>query len=318
MTILFISHRIEEVMGLASRIMVLRDGQTVYTNDDPGSFRAEVLSEQMIGTQYSFDQQMRRSHTGSRDVILHYENFSVHRPMEPIRSLDLDIYQGEIIGLTGLSGHGQNALAFGTMHIDPTDGIMRYAPDGVERTVSGPAEAIALGMTFVTEERRKNGLLMGFPVAHNINFLRQCFTRELDLLHLGRAVRFRDPKRCRASAGGAISGCGIVCRSPEQPVQELSGGNQQKVALARAMLLHPKVLFLNEPTRGIDIKSKDTVLSMLEQLNERQHTTIILASSDTDELRRICDRICIFYEGRLEQIHSCSSASLCDTGKGVG
>ena len=96
----------------------------------------------------------------------------------------------------------------------------------------------------------------------------------------------------------------MVCASWEQPIRELSGGNQQKVALARAILMNPKVLFINEPTRGIDIKSKENILNMLAQLNQQEGTTIILASGDIDELKKICDRICVFYEGKLVQILS--------------
>ena len=307
MAIMFISHRIEEVIQISDQVLVLRDGRNVFCSHRREEFRAELLSEKMIGSQYHFSGRRRPPRGPRQNVILHYENFSVHRPLEPIHDLDLDIYEGETVGLTGLNGHGQNALAFGTMGIDPCDGILQFFEDGEAYSLGSPAQAIRRGMTFVTEDRRKNGLLMDFSVEQNINFLRENFTRELDLIHLSNAFRFRDPRRSHRSAMQIIDSCGIVCCSPAQRVRELSGGNQQKVALARAMLLRPRVLFINEPTRGIDIRSKDAVLGLLEKLNEEEHTTIVLASSDLEELKRVCDRICIFYEGRLEQILHCTA-----------
>ena len=318
MTIIFISHRIEEVIQIADQILVIRDGRNVFCSNRKDEFRADLLSEKMIGTQYHFTSRMRPSHGTRQGVILHYENFSVHRTLEPIHDLNLDIYEGETVGLTGLNGHGQNALAFGTMGIDPCDGTLQYFEDGEPCQVGSPAAAIRRGMTFVTEDRRKNGLLMDFSVEQNINFLRENFTRDLDLFHLTNAFRFRDPRRSQNSAMQAIESCGIVCRSPAQRVRELSGGNQQKVALARAMLLRPRVLFINEPTRGIDIRSKDTVLGLLEKLNEEEHTTIVLASSDLEELKKVCDRICIFYEGKLTRILHCTTDACMTAAEGNG
>lgn len=305
LAIILISHRVEEIMEISDQILVIRDGKSVYFCDNPQEFQKEKIFSEIVGGHYNFTQRFRKN-ISRRDLILRYENFSAQRNRESLSDLNLDIYKSEIIGLSGMSGHGQNSLAYGTLGLCPVSGSVNLSHGERLLPIKEPSQSIEQGIVFVTEERRKNGLLMGKTVSDNINFHLKNFTDYFDKMKFSKQIKFFDRKKENETANSAIKKYDIVCNSNNQPVRELSGGNQQKVALARAILMKPSVLFINEPTRGIDIKSKENILNMLEKLNEDEGTTIILASGDMDELKKICDRICIFYDGRLEKIIECS------------
>ena len=317
LTVILVSHRIEEITAVSDTVLVLRDGDPVYLSSNREEFSPERIAREIIGYQYDFSERFKEAGTAG-ETILRYRDFSVHRPNDPIRDLNLDIYKGEIIGITGMNGHGKNALAYGTIGVDATEGTALLCADGKETAIKNTTQAISSGVVFVTEERRKNGLLLERSVGDNVNFYIKNFKHDLDSLRLGN-LRFFSRAREKANAEQAIADYDVVCASWEQPIRELSGGNQQKVALARAILMDPKVLFINEPTRGIDIKSKENILNMLAQLNRRAGTTIILASGDLDELKKICDRICVFYEGRLVKVlpHNADSESFAKAFSGI-
>lgn len=300
--VILVSHRIEEVIEVADTVLVLRDGSPVYLSNRKEEFVKEKIAEEIIGYSYEFCERFKAEENEQKELILQYKNFSVQRDSEPIKNLNLNIYKSEIIGLTGVSGHGKNALAYGTLGLDGCTGNVVFVNEGKEEQFKTTSEAIKAGILFVTEERRKNGLLLEQSVAENANFYLKNFTNKLDGIRLGNKIKFYDRGKEKRQAEQVVEDYDVVCKSIEQPIRELSGGNQQKVALARAILMNPKVLFINEPTRGIDIKSKENILKMLAELNETKGTTIVLASGDIDELKKICDRICVFYEGRLMEI----------------
>ena len=317
LTIILVSHRIEEITAVSDTVLVLRDGDPVYLSSDREEFSPKRIAREIIGYQYDFSERFKEAGDAG-ETILCYRDFTVHRANDPIRELNLDIYKGEIIGITGMNGHGKNALAYGTIGVDVTEGTALLCVDGKETAIKNTTQAISSGVVFVTEERRKNGLLLERSVGDNVNFYIKNFKHDLDSLRLGN-LRFFSRTREKTNAEQAIADYDVVCASWEQPIRELSGGNQQKVALARAILMDPKVLFINEPTRGIDIKSKENILNMLAQLNRRAGTTIILASGDLDELKKICDRICVFYEGRLVKVlpHNADSESFAKAFSGI-
>lgn len=302
LTIILVSHRIEEIIAVSDTILVLRDGDPVYLSDKKEEFSREKIAEEIIGYNYAFAERFKENEAKQEKVVLTYKDFYVARKNEPIKNLNFDIYQSEIIGLTGMNGHGKNALAYGTLRADKIAGDFTFYKDEKEIKINKTAEAIESGIVFVTEERRKNGLLLDKSVAENINFYLKNFSDKLDRLSIGNKIKFYDKNKEKNQAETVVTKYDVVCESIRQPICELSGGNQQKVALARAILMDPDVLFINEPTRGIDIKSKDNILKLLADLNKRAGTTIILASGDIEEMKKICDRICVFYEGELVDV----------------
>jgi simple sugar transport system ATP-binding protein len=219
-------------------------------------------------------------------------------PGEELRGIDLDVYEGEILGVGGLAGQGKLALANGVLGLYPARG--RVALEGTPLPIGSPREALRRGVAFVSEDRRGVGLLLDQPVEKNI----AAAAVEIQ----GRFLRGRGPfalydgPEAREHALRLISELDIRCRGPEQAVRRLSGGNQQKVCLARAITLSPRLLFVSEPTRGIDVGAKDLVLKLLVELNRERGTTIVLTSSELAELRRVSDRVAIVDAGRLAGI----------------
>jgi simple sugar transport system ATP-binding protein len=167
--------------------------------------------------------------------------------------------------------------------------------------LNSPLDALKEGMAFVSEDRRGVGLLLDESIGLNIAFPVIQVKESLLKKILG-VFTWKDGKKIKKTASDYIGKIDIKCTGPEQSVVELSGGNQQKVCVAKVLALSPRILFASEPTRGIDIGAKHLVLSVLRGLNEEYGTTIIMTSSEFGELRSICDRIAIISEGRVAGI----------------
>jgi simple sugar transport system ATP-binding protein len=233
------------------------------------------------------------------DIILDIRDLMVDMPGERLNGLNLAIRRGEIIGLGGLAGHGKVAVANGIMGLYPATGEVLKA--GQPLPLNDPAEVLRQGIAFVSEDRRGTGLLLGDSIEHNIVFTSlQAQDRFLKEGFLpGSMLKLQDSALIRNHALQMIKELDIRCRGPEQPVRTLSGGNQQKVCLARALTLSPEILFASEPTRGIDVGAKSLVLDLLVEFNRKMNMTVVITSSELAELRQICDRIAIIYQGRL-------------------
>ncbi|MBR6499687.1 MAG: sugar ABC transporter ATP-binding protein, partial [Clostridia bacterium] len=204
------------------------------------------------------------------------------------------ITEGEIFGIGGLAGQGKIGVPNGIMGLFESVGEVTLF--GQKLALNDPAAALKAGMAFVSEDRRGVGLLLDESIEDNIVFSAIQVNREY--LKLGQ----KDSAKIRAFAQKMISDLDIRCTSPAQPVGTLSGGNQQKVCVARALALHPRFMFIAEPTRGIDIGAKQLVLETLVKLNREQHMTIVMVSSELNELRSICDHIAIVAEGKVVDI----------------
>jgi len=294
--ILFISHRLDEVMAVADRITVLRDGEVVRAlRKDEAS--VELLAELMIG---------RVLQEGARDggrrlespVDLSVRGLHVNMPGEETRGVDFDVRRGEIFGIGGLAGQGKLGIANGIAGLFPATGVVAFAGNTVP--LGDPRGVLGQGIAFVSEDRRGVGLLLDESISRNIAVtavqVQGRFLRGRGPLALFDRVAARD------HAVRTIDELDIRCRGPRQPVRRLSGGNQQKVCLARAFTLQPKLLLVSEPTRGVDVGAKDRVLRLLVELNRKRGTTIVLASSELAELRRIADRIAIIDKGKVAGI----------------
>ncbi|NLM73937.1 MAG: sugar ABC transporter ATP-binding protein [Clostridiaceae bacterium] len=294
--IIFISHRLDEVMQISDRVTVLRDGEHVATMNTKDTNTHEI-AQLMIGRKISLDRKEKTNHI-SDETILRIRNFVVKMPGEEVKGLDLDVKKGEIIGIGGLAGQGKLGIANGIMGIYPAKGEVVF--EGKPLELNNPKKSIASGLAFVSEDRKGVGLLLDSSIEFNTVFTSMQIHNDF-LIKIG-PIKFKDSKKIREHTKKMIKDLDIRCRSPLQNAGSLSGGNQQKVCLARALTQNPKLLLVSEPTRGIDVGAKKLVLDLLRKLNEEQGMTIVMTSSELAELRSICDRIVIICDGKVEGI----------------
>lgn len=298
--ILFISHRLDEVLAVSHNITILRDGEVV-AKMSRNEAKLEKIAELMVGRKVERAALPHRAvEPNAKELIVKIHDLSVKMPGEEVKGLNLEIRKGEILGIGGLAGHGKLGVANGVMGLYPATGSV--IKDGRSIQLNNSRAALNHGMAFVSEDRRGVGLLLDESIELNIALTSlQVQNRFLSPGPLS-ALRLQDRKKIRAHAENLIRELDIRCAGPTQPVRFLSGGNQQKVCLARAFTLEPEVLWVSEPTRGIDIGAKQLVLDLLVKFNREYGMTIVITSSELSELRKICDRIAIVYEGRVAGI----------------
>lgn len=298
--IIFITHRLDEVMAVADSLTVLRDGEFVARKEVKDTSVVEI-AELMIGRKVEKlvdDSEVDHRNIKANQVALSLRDFHVDMPGEQVKGMDLDILQGEIFGFGGLAGQGKIGIPNGIMGLYETQGVVTLFEDLLDLSELG--NALKHGIACVSEDRRGVGLLLEDAIEENIAFsamqIKEDFIKKLGPLKLF------DQKKARRHAADMIKTLDIRCTGPTQAVGALSGGNQQKVCLARALTMNPKLLIVSEPTRGIDIGAKKLVLEYLMNLNRQQGLTIIMVSSELIELRSLCDRIAIVSDGKIVSI----------------
>jgi ribose transport system ATP-binding protein len=286
LAIIYISHRMAEVYELADRVTVLRDGTYVGTLDR-AELSAERLVRMMVGRDLSSFYKKEHDAHGSRGPVI----FSV-RDMgdrERVRNCSFDLHEGEVLGLAGLVGAGRTELArliYGADKRVSGDVILNGRPLSISR----PRDAIDAGVVYLTEDRKQLGLFLDLTVRENVN-----------LSVLGRDARAGGILNLRAAkdrAAAAIRSLGIRVASDAVPVGSLSGGNQQKVLLSRLLETQPRVLILDEPTRGVDIGAKSEIYRLIDDL-ARRGVGVIVISSELPEIVGICDRVIVMREGQI-------------------
>lgn len=325
--IVFISHRLTEIKDLCSRILVLRDGKLI--TDQP----AEELSMRQIASLMVGRESERREAPQEIAIpeapiepdtpdntlnigggkkkkkkkirpALRVEHLWVDMPGETVRDVSFDVMKGEIFGIGGLAGHGKLGIPNGIMGLYPAGG--KVVVSGRHLTLNKPRAALSRKMAFVSEDRRGVGLLLDEPLDWNITFTAMQ-TQGRFLIGIPFIFQMRNEHAMRKEARKFIDSLAIKCTGPQQLAGELSGGNQQKVCLAKAFVLKPEILIICEPTRGIDIGAKTLVLDALRQYNKENGTTIIITSSELEELRSVCGRVAIVDEGKIAGILPASS-----------
>ena len=294
--IIFITHRLDEVMDAANTITILRDGTLVTT-----VAKAETTPEQLAGLMIGRGSEgvihvARREKELKSGIAMSIRNLWVNMPGEVVRGVDLDVREGEILGVGGLAGQGKIGIPNGVMGLYEAMGEVTF--EGKKIALGGAGAALRAGLAMVSEDRRGVGLLLDQSIEDNIAFTAMQVHGDF-MKHF---LRQKDTGAIRRYAEEMIRELDIRCTSPAQPVGTLSGGNQQKVCVARALAMKPKFLFVSEPTRGIDIGAKQLVLETLVKLNREQGMTIVMVSSELQELRSICDRIAIVAEGKVVDI----------------
>ncbi|MCQ2457384.1 MAG: sugar ABC transporter ATP-binding protein [Clostridia bacterium] len=294
--IIFITHRLDEVMMAADHITILRDGQMVAACAT-ADVTVDRLAEKMIGRgdESLVKIEGRQSHEYG-DIAMKVRDLEVEMPGETVKGIDLDIYEGEIIGIAGLAGQGKIGLPNGVMGLYPASGTVEF--HGEALPLNDSKAALKSGLAMVSEDRRGVGLLLDQSIEDNIVFTAMQVHGEF----LTKPFNLKNAKAIRAFAEQMIEDLDIRCFGPTQATGTLSGGNQQKVCVARALAMKPKFLFVSEPTRGIDIGAKQLVLETLAKLNREQKLTVVVVSSELQELRSICDRIAVVAEGKINCI----------------
>lgn len=296
-SILFISHRLEEVMRMSDKLLVLRDGEMVsFRHKDETD--VHQLALEMIGEKVK--KTISKKELSKKEIQLSFRNYQVQYPGELLKDFTLDIYKGEILGITSLSGHGKLAISKGLIGFYPSQG--RLLLNGQDISDLSYREKIKKGIYVLCEDRKNVGLLLNHSIEDNIVFTAQQLYKKYSKDYLGGLIKRYDKKAADQEVNNYIEALGIICQSPEQAVQSLSGGNQQKVCLARSLSLEPSILFVSEPTRGIDIAAKEKVLRCLMDFNHQQGMTLIITSSELEELQRLCNRIVVISEGKIASI----------------
>lgn len=296
--VIFISHRLDEVMRLADRVVILRDGQLVF-NDLAAATDKMQIAELMVGRKLNADTMVNVGRKFNEDdIILEIGHLAVDMPGERTKDICLKVRRGEILGIGGLAGHGKASISNGIFGMYPAEGSVTY--EGKPLRFQKVGGALGEGMAFVSEDRKGVGLLLDESIMFNAVFtdmlVHRNYLRKLGLFSLfDRGIAAKKVKEI-------VKELDIRCTSPAQKVGSLSGGNQQKVCMARALITKPEVLFVSEPTRGIDIGAKQILLDYLIKINRENGITIIMTSSELNELRTLCDRIAIVTAGAVEAI----------------
>ncbi|MEM7244688.1 MAG: sugar ABC transporter ATP-binding protein [Acidobacteriota bacterium] len=279
--IVFVSHRLDEIDAIADRIVVLRDGESV------GCWSADALSrdeliEAMVGR--PLDQEHPKQAAELGEIVLEVEGLCGG----PVRDVSFQVRAGEIVGLAGLVGAGRTEVARLVFGADrATAGTVRV--DGEVLNATGPRDAIGAGVALLTEDRKAQGLVLALSSRENFAL------GNLDRWSRGGLI---DGARERSVFAGHVERLGIRVSGPEQPAGTLSGGNQQKLLVARWLERDCRVLLFDEPTRGIDVGARHEIYLLLNELASRGKA-IVMISSELPEVLGMSDRILVMNEGRL-------------------
>jgi len=284
--IIYISHRIEEVIEIADRVTVLRDGKAVFTGQTSDLSPGEIIFK-MVGRDLQQEQLSHSSKPGP--VVLRIAGLTVG---QKIKDVSFQVCRGEILGVAGLMGSGRTETMRAVFGADKADRGRIYLYGSSEPAeIRRPRDAVRKGIAFLTEDRKEQGLLLTLAVRKNIS-----------LAKLGGISRFGwlNVSKEKSVSRQYIEILSVRCRSTEQAVGELSGGNQQKVVIAKWMYRDCDILIFDEPTRGIDVGAKFEIYQMLSELAEKGKA-IIFVSSDLKELMAVCDRIMVMSAGRVDE-----------------
>ena len=284
--LIYISHRMAEIYELADRVSVLRDGAHVGTLDRDG-LSAEALVKMMVGRDLSSFYKKEHDPHGSRGpVVLEVRGMTDGKRVQPC---SFELHRGEVLGVAGLVGSGRTELArliYGADRKAAGEVVL----DGKTLAINEPSEALEAGIAYLTEDRRGLGLFLDLSCGTNIN---------LGVIHRdARPGGTLDLRAGRRRAEQAFAAMRVRAPSPLVTVGSLSGGNQQKVLLSRWLETGPKVLILDEPTRGVDIGAKSEIYRLIDDLAKRDIGVVVI-SSELPEIIGICDRVLVMREGRI-------------------
>ena len=294
MTSILISHKLNEIASVADKITILRDGTTIETLDKgTDTISEDRIIKGMVGRALS-DRFPERSQRRIEGVRMEVKNWTVYHPLyqerKVVDNVSLTVRKGEVLGIAGLMGSGRTELAmslFGKSYGENISGTLLL--DGEALELNSVQEAISHKLAYVTEDRKGNGLILGNPIRINVT-----------LANLSAVSRYGVVKKEKETQAARYyrEKLRIKCPGVEQNVGNLSGGNQQKVLLAKWMFAEPDILILDEPTRGIDVGAKYEIYCIMNQL-AAEGKSVIMISSELPEILGISDRIYIMNDGKM-------------------
>jgi ABC-type sugar transport system ATPase subunit len=283
---IYISHRLAEIFAIADRITILKDGagQGTFPTAD---LRPADLVHRMVGRDVNLHQRRTDAAPADAAVLLEVSDLNDPPGRRPrLQNVGFSVRAGEIVGLAGLVGAGRTETAMSLFGARPgTSGRVRI--DGRPVRIESPADAVAAGIGYLPEDRKEGGLFLEMSISENMD-----------------AVIDGPP----GMAEDRIGALRIVCRGPAEPVQNLSGGNQQKVVLSKWLAARPRVFIVDEPTRGVDVGAKAEIHALLFDL-ARKGAAVLVISSDLPEVLAVSDRILVMREGRIAGELSASQAT---------
>ncbi len=286
---IYISHKMDELRQIADKVAVLRDGASIGEVEDMTALSDDQIISRMVGRELGDLYPPRQVEKGR--VVLAVEEMIVDHPLlvgeRRVDRVSFEVHAGEILGITGLMGSGRTELVEGIFGTFPrqTRGVVRV--DGQVVSIGSPADAIAAGIGLVTEDRKLLGLVLGMSVRENASLA------VLDQLSRWSIVDRLEEKR---RVEEMVQRLRVKTPSLETKIESLSGGNQQKVVIAKWLLAQPKVLILDEPTRGVDVGAKAEIYGLMNDL-ARQGVAIVMISSELPEVLGMADRILVMREG---------------------
>ncbi len=282
---IFISHHMDEIFEICDRVTVLRDGRWVGVDDVPAT-NADRLVEMMVGRRIENSFPPKQAAATPGRVVLEVEALQIDRG-GPVNSFELR--EGEILGFAGLVGSGRTETLLAVLGAESPH-RKTVLVDGKPAVLADPAEALSLGIGILPESRKSEGLITSFSVKDNVSINNLGKYRALGMFIDGRAET--------ATTKNITRRVGVKTSSIDTVVETLSGGNQQKVVLTRWLNHHVKILFFDEPTRGIDVGAKSEIYALMRDLTARGYA-IIMVSSELPEIVGMCDRVAVFRERRI-------------------
>jgi rhamnose transport system ATP-binding protein len=292
--IVYISHRLEEIFALADRVTVLRDGESVGTHP-VAAMNEAALIKLMVGREVAQLYPPAESPPG--DVVLALKGTGC--AASGVRDVSFEVRAGEVLGLAGLVGAGRTELARVLFGITPADaGEIRL--NGQAVVITSPQDAIARGIAYVPEDRRRHGVILEMPIAQNMTMAIHA--------RLFPSAWLRDGAE-RTLALDYVRDLAVKCSGCDAPGGSLSGGNQQKISLARWLATKPRVLILDEPTQGVDVGAKSEIHKIIRRL-AKEGLAVIMISSDLPEVLGMSDRIGVMRGGTLSDAHVVMAAAL--------
>ena len=294
MTCIIISHKLNEICYVADSITVLRDGRTVADFPDANIVTEDEIISNMVGRALT-NRYPAKSHVPSDEVIFEVKDWSVSHPDFPerriVKDLNIQLRKGEVVGLSGLMGAGRTEFAmslFGKSYGSHTTGTVYL--NGKKIDTSTVSKAIKNGVAYLSEDRKTYGLVLGQTISKNISLANLSRISKLGVMDLNKEIE---------ETGANAKQFGVKCSSIFQEAGNLSGGNQQKVVLAKWMFNLPEVLILDEPTRGIDVGAKYDIYCIIDQL-AKSGKCVLVISSELPEILGICDRVYVMNEGQIK------------------
>ncbi|MGH9627717.1 MAG: sugar ABC transporter ATP-binding protein, partial [Bryobacteraceae bacterium] len=280
--VIYITHRLDELRAVGDRVTVLRDGETVHSCDLE-HLNTDQLIKHMVGREVASIYEREPAPAG--DELLRVENLSRKGALYDI---SLSLRAGEIVGLGGLVGAGRTELCRAIFGLDPIDSGKVFV-NGKEISVKSPGEAVEAGIALIPEDRQKSGLATALPITYNVT---------MASLENVSSYGFLNHKAERRITGEYVDRLRIRCSSGAQLAGRLSGGNQQKVVIAKWLARQAKIFLFDEPTRGIDVGAKVEVFDVMDRL-ARSGAAILMVSSELPELLQVADRILVIRQGRI-------------------